>query len=219
MLQRLIFAGAAVLGVAVSAHAQIGRAPGRTYGNDPSYWVGLSYGYMDGYSMSDDDSQSHWAFGGTSQIRATFEKTMQRGITIGAAAGFSTTPLTYSSVVNPANGGGACGGGCRAKADVTQFMAFVHGGNGNGFHGVYDLEAGFTEFSNFRERATDTKLAPTSADFSFTFGFGGGLGYAFSPTTDVYVGELYQLIIHPSESETGSAPRALVFRAGFRVGF
>jgi hypothetical protein len=219
VLQRLIYAGAAVLGLAFTAEAQIGRPPAQTYGNEPSYWVGLSYGYMDGYSMSDDDSQSHWAFGGASQIRATFEKTVQRGITIGAAAGFSTTPLIYSTVVNPANGGGPCGAGCRATADVTQLMAFVHGGGGYGFHPVYDLEGGFTEFANFRERSTDVRLAPTSADFSFTFGFGGGLGYGFSQTTDVYVSESYELIIHPSESETGSAPRALVFRAGFRVGF
>jgi len=217
VLQRIMFAAAAVLGLAASAGAQIGR-PRQGYGSDPAYWVGLSYGYMDGYSITDDDSQSHWSFAGTSQVRATLEKTIQRGITLGAAAGFSTTPLTYSSFVTP-GGGDACGGGCRAKADVTQFMAFVHGGSGLGFHGVYDLEGGFTEFSNFRERSTDTRLAPTRANFSFTFSFGGGLGYGFSPITDVYVGETYELIVHSSENETGSAPRALVFRAGFRIGF
>ncbi len=173
---------------------------------------------MDGFSISDDDSQSSWSFGGASQVRATFEKTVQRGITVGAAAGFSTPPLTYSPFANP-GGRTSCVGGCRAKADVTQFMAFVHGGSGVGFHGVYDLEGGLTEFSNFRERTTDARLAPTRANYSFTFGFGGGLGYGFSPITDVYVSEAYELIVHSSENQTGAAPRAPVFRAGFRVGF
>jgi hypothetical protein len=219
VLQRIILATAAALGLATTAGAQIGRRPAQSNGAEPSYWVGLSYGYMDGFSITDDNSQSHWAFGGASQIRATLEKTLQRGITIGAAAGFSTTPLTYTAFLNPGFGVDPCTGGCHANADVTQLMAFVHGGGGYGFHTVYDLEGGFTEFSNFHERTTDEKLPPTGAEFSFTFGFGGGLGYGFSPTTDIYVGESYELIIHPSENETGAAPRALVFRAGFRVGF
>jgi hypothetical protein len=169
-------------------------------------------------SVNDRGTGADWRFGYSSQIRATFEKTIQRGVTAGLSAGFANVDLTYS-------GGSllpACAGACDATADISQYLAFVNGGGGGGpgFHGVYQLEAGVTQLSNFREASTDTPLPPSSSLYDFTFGFGGGLGYQFSPTADAYVTEQLDFILHPQGANGGtSAPRPTTVRAGFRIGF
>jgi hypothetical protein len=195
---------------------QIGRR-GRQQGEaDPGYWVGLSLGYVDGTTINDGDTGTTWQFGYTAQIRATLEKTLQRGVTFGASAGFSDAPLTYvSGFADPHSG---CVAVCAARANITQLMAFIHGGGSSGFHFVYDLEGGVTEFSDFRTSSTQTSLAPAST-YDFTFGFGGGLGYGFSQISDIYVSEMSDLVLHPSNGASTTAPRLFQFRAGFRVGF
>jgi len=215
MMAAMVLAGAAR-----AAEAQVGPRSRVVYSSDPSYWVGLSLGFVDGTTINDGDTGSSWRFGYAAQLRATLEKTIQRGITIGAGMSFADAPLTYvSSLTDPRTN---CISSCLAKANITQLTAFVHGGGrGYGFHPVYDLEAGFTEFSNFHVRETDSKLAPLDGKYDFTFGFGGGLGYAFSQTTDFYIGEMVDLVLHPANSSTttSSAPRLYTFRAGLRVGF
>jgi hypothetical protein len=197
------------------ASAQIGRAR-QGFGVDPNYWVGLSYGYVSGTTISDQSTAATWEFGYTSQLQATIEKTVQRGWTIGASAGFATAPLTY--VTNSFSS--VCAGTCAARADVAQYMAFVRGGGGVGFHGLYALEAGMTEFSKFRTTEDGASLAPTTAKYDLSFGLGAGLGYGFSPVTDAYIQESTDLVLHPQgNGAANSAPRMWTFRAGFRVGF
>src|SRR4051812_26952998 len=55
---------------------------------DPDYWVGLAYGFMNGLTLTDGASGNTWQFGYAPQLRATVEKTIQRGITAGASASF-----------------------------------------------------------------------------------------------------------------------------------
>jgi len=209
-------AAALLIGGTLPASAQIGRGPRQGYGTDPDYWVGLSYGYVSGTTISDQSSAATWEFGYTSQLQATIEKTVQRGWTIGASAGFATAPLTY--VTNSFSS--ACAGSCSARADIAQYMAFVRGGSGLGFHGTYSLAAGMTEFSKFRTTDGSASLAPTSAKYDFSFGLGGGFGYGFTPTSEVYVGEDWDLVLHPQgNGAANNAPRIWTFRAGFRVGF
>jgi hypothetical protein len=201
-----------VLLVATTAGAQGPRIP-RGGTGEPGYWVGLSYGYLDGTSMNDGATNSRWAFGYSSQIRATLEKTIQRGVALGVSAGFATAPMTYQGFSS------SCLGGCSATGDITQWLAFVHAGSGLGFHGMYNLEAGITQFGHFRDRATGADLSSGSSN-DFTFGFGGGLGYGFAPNMDMYVGEQWDIILHSQGDETNAdAPRQLTFRIGFRVGF
>ena len=224
MLRRIVVmvvAGFATLlldaGAGRGAAGQIGRR-GRQQGNesDPGYWVGLSYGYVDGTTINDGDTGTSWEFAYTTQIRATLEKTLQRGVTLGASAGFSDAPLTYvSGFLSPQSN---CASVCDARANITQLMAFVHGGGSRGFHFVYDLEGGVTEFSDFRTRSTEATLPPSNK-YDFTFGFGGGLGYGFSQISDIYVSEMTDLVLHPSNGTSTRAPRLFQFRAGFRVGF
>jgi hypothetical protein len=203
---------------ASTAHAQMGRP--RAAASDPDYWVGLSLGYVEGITTTDDASGATWQFGYTSQIRATLEKTLQRGTTVGIAAGFSNAPLTYTS--GSAFRGGC--GQCQATANVTQYTIFINGGglgSYGGFHGLYTLETGVTQFSNFHEKSTGFALEPASGSYDATFGLGGGVGYSLSPTADLYVGEMVDFVLHHQSSAVAaqSAPRFFTLRAGFRVGF
>jgi hypothetical protein len=207
---------AADAGAGRGADGQIGRRGRQQAEPDPGYWVGLSAGYVDGTTINDGATRTIWEFGYTAQIRATLEKTLQRGVTAGVSAGFSDAPLTYvSGFADPHTN---CLEACAARANITQLMAFIHGGGSPGFHFVYDLEGGATEFSDFRASSSQTSLAPSSK-YDFTFGFGGGFGYGFSPISDVYISEITDLVLHPSNGATTSAPRLFQFRAGFRVGF
>jgi hypothetical protein len=183
---------------------------------EPDYWVGLSYGIINGVTLTDGATGNTWDFGYSPQLRATAEKRIQRGITAGVSASYSTAPLTYLSQ----GLSGGCISRCQAKADITQYLAFIRGGSGLGFHGTYMLEGGATSFSNFRDDATGATLAPTSASYDFTFGFGAGLGYGVSRTTDVYAAEQTDLVLHSQGSgTTSSAPRVYSLVAGARIGF
>jgi hypothetical protein len=205
-----------LVAMTVPAQAQLGRA--RVYNAEPGYWVGLSYGYVSGTTIADGSTAAVWQFGYTSQLRATVEKTVSAGTTVGVSAGFSTAPLTYtSSTINA-----ACIASCEANADIAQYMAFFRGGGGNGFHGIYSIEAGMTEFSKFRTRDGDAALPPTGAKFDFSFGFGAGAGYGFSSSTEAYITEQWDLVLHHQGDVNGTntnAPRLSTFRGGFRVGF
>lgn len=216
---------AAMLGVALSALVPLSAdAQGRTRTvtiPDPDYWVGLSIGYVEGLTTTDDASGATWRFGYTSQIRATLEKTLQRGTTIGIAAGFANAPLTYTSGNQFGDG---CNGVCDAEANETQYTAFIRGGGlggYGGFHGIYTLEGGVTQFSNFRDKASNQQLAPMTGSYDATFGIGGGVGYTLSRTGDLYVTDMVDFVLHHQSSSVvaQSAPRFFTLRAGFRVGF
>jgi hypothetical protein len=206
------------LGATTSA-AQFPRGPGRGQGSgsDPDYWVGLEYGYQGGMTVL-DASGAEWQIGYTSQLRATAEKTVARGISVGVAAGFSTPTLNYFPGADGSSF--SCEFQCTAKADVTQWLVFVHSGSGVGFHGVYNLEAGITQFGNFREQFTNDQLPPTNAVNDFSFGLGGGAGYGFSRTMEAYIAENFDIVLHSQgDNVGGDAPRFFTFRIGFRAGF
>lgn len=217
MRKRIGYTAVVLLAVASSAaDAQIGRRARQTA--DPDYWVGLSYGYFDGTTIGDGATNTVWEFGYTSQIRATLEKTLQRGVTIGASAAFATSPLLYlnSDLTSP------CGGeACSARADVTQWLGFLRaGGSGVGFHAAYTLEAGVTQFSHFRDRASGASLPPSSTTSDFTFGFGAAFEYGLSPTAQAYAGSQVEFVLHPQgENPQTHAPRFTTFRVGLRMGF
>jgi hypothetical protein len=199
---------------AVPALAQFPRPRNAYVG--PQYWVGLSYGFLDATTVFDGNTGSRWQFGYAPQIRATLEKTLQRDVTLGISAGYSTQPLTYTSSTFNTD----CGTSCSAKADVTQYMAFIQGGGSTGFHVLYNGEAGFTQYSNFRVDGADTKLPPSKGGYDFSFGLGGGIGYGLSATSDLYVEEVVDFVLHPQGSNSSaSVPRTPEFRAGFRIGF
>lgn len=217
MIRRIAFA-AFIAAAATPLGAQISRGRGG-FVAAPNYWVGLSYGYVDGITLNDGHSNSTWAFQYASQLRATLEKTVGQGVTVGASAGFSNPRLDYVG----RGLGDPCGGlGCQADADVTQYMAFLRSGGGIGFHGLFSFEAGVTQFSKFRDRTTGNDLTTANSSTDFTFGLGGGFGYGVSTNTDLYLGEQWDIVLHHQgdvDGGTTRAPRVAVFRVGARVGF
>lgn len=190
---------------------------GQGAGSDPDYWVGLEYGYQSGMTIVDGPTGSEWDFGYTSQIRATFAKTIARGVAVGVAAAFSQPSLIYF----PGFSGFGCDPtfGCTAKADVTQYLVFLQGGTGLGLHFVYSADAGITQIGNFRDEFGD-QLPPTTTSNDFSFGLGGGVGYGINRTMDAYIAENADLVLH---SQGGSvqqqAPHMFTLRLGFRAGF
>lgn len=215
-MRRVMWVMALIAASATPAMAQFGRPPRGGYAQAPDYWVGLSYGYLGGTTIA--NSSETWQFGYTSQIRATFEKSVQRDFTIGVSAGFANATASVD-VFHPTPAG-ACTSQCRATADLTQVLAFVSGGTGGiGLHGLYNLEAGVTQFANFRDADTGDRGSISATDF--TFGLGGGIGYRFSPLADAYVSEQGDFILDsPIPGTTQSnAPRQFTFRVGFRYGF
>jgi hypothetical protein len=209
-----------VAGIPATVLAQIGRQRPAASA-DPGYWVGLSIGYVEGISTTDDATGATWRFGYTSQLRATVEKTLSPGMTLGVAAGYSSAPLTYQSASQFSS---ACPGSCLANADITQYLAFVRGGGGGGgtgFRGTFSVEGGVTQFSKFRDRATKEPLPPSDGSYDLTFGFGAGFGYRMSRLTELYIDQSYDFVLHKqSESVTNqTVPRLLTFRGGFRFGF
>lgn len=209
--------GAILVFAALPLDAQIGRRPASSP-EDPSYWVGLSYGYVDGIGLTDRDTRGSWQISYASQLRATLEKTLQHGVTVGAAAGFATAGLAYQNagVTTP-----DCTQSCQANVDISQYVAFIRRAGGPGFYTLLDFEAGITRFSNFHDRATGDVLPPTHATNDPTFGFGGGIGYGFSPTTSVYIAQQFDFVLHRQDTTVTafSAPHVFSFGAGFRIGF
>lgn len=196
--------------------AQIGRRPQVRSG--PNYWVGLSYGLLEGMTLTDDASSTRWQFRYSSQLLATFEKDLDVGASVGVSAGFSNARLTYSGL----SFNNSCGVQCEATADITQYLLFVRGGRpGIGFHSNFTLEGGITQFGKFREQATGTDLPPTKSTNDFTFGFGAGFGFGLSQISEIYVSEQFDFVMHPQSTAATSqfAPRTMIFRAGFRLGF
>ena len=190
---------------------------GQGIGSDPDYWVGLEYGYQGGMTVFDGATESEWDFGYTSQIRATFAKTIARGVAVGIAAAFSQPSLTYY----PGFSGSGCDPtfGCTAKADVTQYLVFLQGGTGLGLHLVYTIDAGITQIGNFRDEFGDP-LPPTSTANDFSFGLGGGAGYGINKTMDAYIAENADLVLHSQGGTVQqNAPHIFTLRLGFRAGF
>jgi hypothetical protein len=204
---------------AATSQAQIGRQR-PTYPAEPGYWVGLSIGYLEGLTTTDDATGATWQFGYTSQLRATLEKTLTRGVTLGVAAGYATAPLTYLFSRGPGN---ACASGCLGKADIAQYLAFVRGGTGgfSSFHATFNAQAGVTQFSHFRDRTTNQSFEPTNGSYDFTFGFGGGFAYTMSRSSEIFLEHDYDFVFHKQDTATTeqAVPRLLTFRGGLRFGF
>ena len=173
---------------------------------------------MDGLTLNDGHSNSTWQFGYTSQLRATLEKTISGGVSLGAAAGFSNPKLSYIG----RNIGDPCGPGCQADADVTQYMAFIRGGGGVGFHGLFNLEAGVTQFSKFRDRATGNVAGVLEQRFHLRTRRRVRLrdvdehGPLHQRADGIWCSIRRGMSLELSRR---SAPRVSVFRVGGRVGF
>jgi len=194
--------------------AQIIRRPARSA--EPPAWVGLGIGLTQGFDVADGSTGSTWNFGSSVQYRASLEKRVQGGATIGVSANFASVPLTYT-------GGGVsgCPAGCDASANLTQVLGLFRAGGGLGFHQVIELAGGATAYSNFHAQSGGAKLPPTGSDIDATFAFGYGFGFGFSPGTEIAVTQEFSTAVHQRTGLSASEnnlPRIYTTRFGLRVG-
>ncbi|HEY2165118.1 MAG TPA: hypothetical protein VGH04_14055 [Gemmatimonadaceae bacterium] len=198
------------------AGAQIGRAP---RGPDPTspYSVGLSYGLFEVGTYTDGRSNTTWDFGWTTSIAATLEKSLSAGTAVGVEAAFASPRLNY----NPVGAFGTCTFGCTAKADVTQFLAT--GRLGGGFLGIrssFIVKAGATQFGNFRDATTDTKLSGMGGGWDPTFGTDYDFGVSLTPKTEMYFETGLLFVLHDSGNTVTTAPPTnYTIKIGVRQGF
>lgn len=216
---RLLTPAIAVALLSSSAGAQIIRAPQQP--RERTAWTSLSFGFMQLDDVVDGTTGSQWLFGSTVQYRATIEKTVQRGSTIGMSGSFARVPLTYVPLTGVAPV--ECDPSCDADATVTQLFATFHAGAGGiiGFHQVIDLGVGATGYSSFRARNAGTKLPPTTLDADLTISIGYGFGYSLSPDMQVDLVQEYVLSMHQRTGLAGgegTLGRHYTTRLGVRFG-
>lgn len=180
-MRRLLLVSLLALTVLPSqrSDAQIIRS-GRFGVRDPQLWVSGGAGLVQGWTIADGTTGVRWRFGDALQYGAAIEKAVSGGATLGIRATTARMPLDYL----PFDGGLPV---TQADAMVSQAFAMLHFSSGRGFHSVFELGAGATIYSGFRERGTKLKLPPNSPDTDFSFVLGYGLGYAVSRTLQVDV--------------------------------
>lgn len=220
MFRRIVWAGAMLVAAADArqAAAQIyPRAPRGQGLTAADYWVGVSYGLFELGTYQDGKTNTTWQFGYTSELAATLEKSLSAGSAVGVMAGFASPRLNYF----PSNTFLDCSAGnCTARADVTQILGTGRIGGGlYGFRSSLVLEAGATQFSNFRDQATGDKL-PGGGSWDLTFGTGYDLGISVAQKTDFYLETNLLWVLHdPGNNVSATPPFNYALKIGLRQGF
>lgn len=210
-MRRVLYVGL-LLVCAQAARAQIidRGGGGRRFGQ-PNAWASLGIGWLQQGGLCDPGSNTCWNFGNAAQWRASIEKPMGRGATIGAAATTARVPLIYRST-------GACNN-CDADANVSQYLGQLHLGGGTGIQQAIDFTAGATVFTNFREAATGAKLDPAKAVTNFSFSISYGFAVPIRQNFLVALSQEYGQIIGKriAGRSSNTAPQNIT-RLGARVG-
>lgn len=203
---------AALTLAASTADAQLG---GRSQFRPASY-ASLSAGLLGISGIADRNSGADWAFGQGIEWRFSIEHAIQNQTGIGLTVAYASMPLDYYP---GASGSAVCGNPCDARAAVWSILTGFHMGGGLGFHQVIEVDAGITQFSNFRtddgERLDAEKQ---SWDFAASIAYGFGIG--ITPRLSFSVVQGYGMIFHPdrgSGSSTGY-PQTRVTRLGMKYG-
>ena len=212
MVRRLLYV-ALLVGTAQSATAQIIDAggSGRRFGQ-PNAWASLGIGWLQQGGLCDPGSSSCWNFGNALQWRGTLEYPMGRGATIGVAATTARVPMIYSAQ-------SACGSGCDADANVSQYLGQLHLGGGTGIQQAIDITAGMTVFTNFRAADTGARLEPAKAVSNFSFSVAYGFAFPIKQNFQVTLTQEYGQIIGKRVSgQSSNTAQQNITRIGARVG-
>jgi hypothetical protein len=176
------------------------RRPNAVRYGEPGYWFSAGAGLFSGPGVNDGRTASSWDFGNSMnmQYRASLEKTVGSGSSVGIAGTYARVPFTYYSGGGiPAGGttGTQCGQ-CDAHLDMTTLVGVFRAGAGMGFHQVIELSGGAVFYQNLKEDAGGAKLAPGSGNVDPIFAIGYGLGYSFNNRTQMNFVPEYAIAIH-----------------------
>ncbi len=196
------------------ADAQIIRAPS----GDPPIVVYTSIGFLQAETIFDGSSGSAWDFGSALQLRASLEKRISHGASLGVSFARASMPLRYFLIdpsVPPATG---CS--CNASTNLTTVAVSFSAAGGYGFHQILNLGVGVNIFDQFREDGTNRPLAPISGDKDFYLSFGYGLGFGLSNHFAIALVQDYGIILHQRtglSADRDTFKQLLATRLGFRL--
>lgn len=168
---------------------------------EPAYWFSAGVAGFSGNGVNDGRTGSTWDFGNSLnlQYRASLEKSMGNGSSIGIAGSYARVPFVYYSdgtVPLPSGTAGARCNGCDAHLDMTSLVGVFRAGTGIGFHQVIELSGGIVAYQNLREDGTKTKLAPSGGNIDPYFALGYGLGYGIDDRTQINFVPDYAIGLH-----------------------
>lgn len=193
---------------------------------EPAYWFSAGIAGFSGNGVNDGRTGTVWDFGNSLnlQYRASLEKSVGNGSSIGIAGSYARVPFVYYSNGSvPIIGTNNCGGGrCDAHLDMTSIVGVFRAGTGIGFHQVIELSGGIVMYQHLREDGTNAQLPPTGGNVDPYFALGYGLGYGLSDRTQINFVPDYAIGLHERSglsngvSNTNST-RSL--RLSLRMGF
>jgi hypothetical protein len=181
-------------------------------------WIGGGVAISNAFTLRDGVTNSDWAVDGGLGYTASFEHPTQGGMTIGVQGTYATPSMIYTSSTGAVN----CSGGCSATGTVMQIMGLIHSPNSYSFHGVYQLTAGATGFSRFRDQSSNSQIGPKSTDYDFSFAIGYGLGVGVSSTLGIEVMQEIGTVLHQKTGLTagsGNYPRMLATKLMGKIAF
>lgn len=222
---------ALLVGAAAPLAAQIrgGRRP-MAQQPDHGWWFSGGANAVTLNDIADGRTNTRWKFGADPlwQFRATLEKALDEGSTLGIAAGYGVVDVTLEPLVVVPSLPGAvsrvCASGCEAQTELyTLTGQFRSGGGQRGFHTIFVLAGGANAFRNFTVRATGDSvpgLTKLQTDLGGTLG--GGFAYALSRGLVVELIQDFGIGWHSKENLAdgqGRTYRSRSTRAGLRFQF
>jgi hypothetical protein len=209
-----------LLGAGSVANAQVVIRGGRS-SLAPKAWIGLSAGLVQAATVNDGSTNSQWDFGSATSYRASYESVVQPGVTLGMAGSYASTPLRYTGGATT-TASTSCPAGCDAKATVMQLLGIVHaGGDGMGFHQVFEGTGGVTVYTNFKTQEGGQLLEPIHTDKDLSFSLGYGFGFGVTPTSSIEIVQEFGLSIHQKTglaANSNNVPRSSTTRISWRIG-
>jgi hypothetical protein len=215
-MRRSLLASLLVLVTAAPLAAQIVRPAERS--RDPRWFGSLGIGFAEPNPVDDGETQATWFFDSGLHFRASLERALRNQASFGIVATYGRFPLTYRRF-EPILDDVDCGLQCEADADVVTAQALFHIGGGLGLHQVIELQAGITNYRNFRTGAGQTLAPDSETDASFAAGY--GIGFGFSRTLSVSLVQEFGAGYHGRDDRAPGAAawtRSNMIRAALRYG-
>ncbi len=212
-MKRILFAAAMMVGITVSAGAQIIR-PTSVY--RPGAYTSISAGWVTQQAICDPESDACWTFGDGAQYRASIELPLGMATTFGLSYSHANLPLQWADT--PPNSANCGGGVCPANAEMHQVLGLLHLGGSGMVTQLIDVSAGATRFANFKS-TNGTPLGPGRPVTDFSFAVAIGIGFNLNRALQFTLQQEYGLVIHkrvPGSTTRGTQQRTL--RAGLRLG-
>ncbi len=172
------------------------------YTTDPGYWVTGGISGFRANGVNDGATGSTWDFGNSTnfQYRASLERGMANGSSIGIAGSYANIPFQYSSDLALPLPAGVSGdrcdaAGCKAHLNMMTLVGTFHVGSGYGLHQALELNGGIVAYQNLKRDSDGAKLAG-SGNIDPLFSLGYGFGYGINEHTSIDVMSDYGIAIH-----------------------